>query len=128
MSGTLLAYGDKVIGVVAKRDEYVQVVANGVKTASTLLNELHALVDFTKITPHSLFIIESSSVYPFQIVRIGSNFLEFTSDEIASASQHYIRAVKVASSASTFFTETNGTIADRSSIVQPNGDKYKIIY
>lgn len=127
MSGTLLAYGDKVIGVVAKRDEYVQVVADGVKTASTLLNELYALVDFTKITPHSLFVIETSSIYIFQITRINSNFLEFTSDEIASASQHYTRAVKIAST-STYLTDTNGTISNTSSIVQPNGDKYKIIY
>ena len=52
----------------------VSVQADGVKTNRTLLNELFALVDMTKVTYNSKLIIGANV---FSLTRKGNNFLSF---------------------------------------------------
>ena len=128
MSGTLLAYGDKVIGVVAKDNGSVQVVADGVKTVSQLLNELYTLIDLTKIKPSSYVVLKTATAdFFYRAIRLNVDSVEFSCTTIPNSTTEQIRGITI-SSTSECYMSTNGTISDVGSSVQPSGVKYQLFY
>ena len=122
MSGTLLAYGDKVIGVVAKSSGYVSITADGVKTWTTLLNELYALIDRSKLTPYSKM---EQGGYIYSISAILTSNIAFG---CAVGSCLYVRNLASSSSFYRQFQYSNATLNDLSSAVPPASTVIKIIY
>jgi len=100
MSGTLLAYGDKVIGVVAKDNGSVSITADGVKTYSALFDELYANVDRNKTTPNSMLSVGNQILcvanmtandISFSRAYTGGSYAEISSAVLKTSSSLYRR-------------------------------------
>lgn len=105
----------------------VSVTADGVKDAGTLLSELFALVDMSKVTAKSVLSLGSVS---FGLFYKGSANIGFTFAQVGS-SNVTVQTVSVASSPSynqATITSGNVTIADELSTVPTNGVVYQILY
>lgn len=125
MSGTLLAYGDKVIGVVARDNGSVSITADGVKTYSQLLDQLFALIDFNKISDKSC-LMDSTDNY--SIAHIGlktSNRADFVAD---ITNHRYAYSVRNSGSMFNYYTYTTSTYTNASNNVPSASTVFKIIY
>ena len=102
----------------------VSVTADGVKTASQLLDDLFAAVDITKVTTKSTFAKDDSV---FTITGITNSRLAFVNISV-SLTDTIITEVHVMNSASTYQANVNGTASDSSSYVFPVGTTFSIVY
>lgn len=124
MSGTLLAYGDKVIGVVARDNGSVQVVADGVKTYAQLLDQLFTLIDFNKISDKSCLTDSTDKA----IAHIGlktSNRADFVAD---ITNHRYAYSVRNSGSMFNYYAFTTSTYTNASNNVPSASTVFKIIY
>ena len=111
----------------------VEVIADGIKNAGELMNELFALIDNSKVTAHAKFIIHSdtggdtahwiyrikATEYSFTLTRTSGN-IETDSFHISANSKYYIGKVT---------TTPAVTIEDKTSTYVPlNGEKFIIEY
>lgn len=102
----------------------VSVTANGVKTFKTLLEELYALVDLTKVDHKSVF---SIGQFKAPLVRVQPNALWFTSCIITD--QFAISTYIVAGTSHTYSCiGTTPTFKSDDSYVWPNGTKLELFY
>ena len=105
----------------------VSVTSDGVKTYSQVLNELHALVDFSKINRNSMLIYEyGGTTSMFQIRDYASNRVSFTNLRPYTGGVYGdIYDIKAASE----FARTSGTTyTDNSSATSSSGEVITIYY
>ena len=124
MSGTLLAYGDKVIGVVARDNGSVSITADGVKTYSQLLDQLFSLIDIDKISDKSCLTTSTDNA----IAHIGykaSNRADFIADII---NHRYAYSVRNSGSQFNYYVFTTSTYTNASNNVPSASTVFKIIY
>lgn len=114
--------------------ESVSVTADGVKTYQTLLNELFALVDFSKVTVRTTFEQKAGSDFnpAFLKRKIGTTIVEFYGFTYTDASNCYALDVTIKSTGSAFksrvFSSSGMSTSDSSSAVATNGEKLTIYY
>ena len=118
----LLAYGDKVVGVVARDNGSVSIMADGVKTYAQLFNELFAMVDRDKISKNSALLFQDTFL---QISRFSATVISFL-----GLSDINLMTVALKSSSSLYYTYaiTNSTATNRSTNVPTASMVIKIIY
>ena len=101
------------------------VTANGVKTLSTLLDELFALVDMSKVGIYTkLLFPDTAAIHTvFSVVQFTSSDIVLTAPYAwASANESVLRTFNMKSSGSQYYwSRTNGTIGNGSSNVVDNG-------
>lgn len=127
MSGTLLAYGDKVIGALVKSNGYVQVVADGTKTYSQLLSALYALIDSSKVSADSYVVWELPNSYKV-FCRLG--IIATGKYDVASVQENNIVKFSIRSSASTYYlySMANNTNTNNSSSAVQSGTTFTFYY
>ena len=111
----------------------VSVTANGVKTSQTLLNELYALVDKTKLSPCAKWqVTEGASTYTGGMYYDTSTALLFNFTNLTADNRLQIYNVKLASTSdyTVFQIKTDGTITvtSNNSYVPGNGTVLKVCY
>lgn len=103
----------------------VSVTADGVKTLSTLLDELFALVDMSKVGPYTkLMFPDTAAIHTiFSVIQFTSSDIVLTASYAwASASDSVLRTFNMKSSGSQYYwSRTNGTVGNGSSNVVDNG-------
>lgn len=107
----------------------VSVTADGVKDYETLLNELHALVDLTKITTKAHLVRDDGQrlyVYMLSLFNYTSGTINF--NEITGQNTIDRYECKTTGSAVHTFDLSNSTDTDNSSIVPGIGYKLEIYY
>ena len=105
-------------------DDYVEVTADGVKTATQLFNELYSNVDTTKINIDS-YIKWNTRLFRFSKSEFsGLNFFCIYGD----ATYESINHIGLQSSGSIFTEWLNGTITSHNSQVITNGTKIRLYY
>ena len=118
-------------------DDYVEVTADGVKTYSTLLNELWAKIDMSKISHETSLMFydyqrNTNDYYIITRKRNSNNYLYFICDtEWGSTTTAYIGAMKIASSGSMFMVweiQSTASSTDISSSVPVSGTKITLYY
>ena len=102
----------------------VSVTADGVKTYSTLLNELFALVNYDKVTGRSYIALGGTI---FQITYRDSTLYQFSRPEVDSTSNR-IQQMIVQATNSKYRQVVGTTFTDNSSVVVPNETKIEFIY
>lgn len=129
-SGSVEDALDGVYDVLKNRD-YTLVRGNGVKTYSQLLNELYALVDWTKVNPKTTeFAIRGMYWYKCAYTNSASGVYSFTYTNDTSTSLD-IRTVQIKSTGSAVrFTAITSTISrtDMSSQVVENNTALAVYY
>ena len=118
------------IGAAAADDtNYVEVVADGIKTRAALLNELFSLVDLAKITRLSVFAqLDTSNNFDYYVC------IHKSSNDVAFSRSLVIENVGLNTRTNTLSVSSNsfdciaGTTTDNSSAVVTNGYKYRVIY
>ena len=105
-------------------DEYVEVVADGVKTNSQLLDELYALVDNDKISTLSYI---SRGDARFRFSRIVSGYYSFF-ETYGNTSSDIVDYLNLKSSGSTLSYFQNGTPDDVSGNHPASGTKFTLYY
>ena len=120
---------DEVVGMIPGGSGSVEVVADGVKTRGALLDELYALIDFTKLNAKSVLVAEtaSGSSYNPLVMYTAGTYAIFNGDYV-DASGIFSYTYYVKPSASISRNSSAGTIADQSTIVPASGAKYTLIY
>ena len=122
---SVLMKNEQMIAGLVPSEESVSVTANGVKTLSTLLDELFALVDMSKVGRHTQLIFPDTAT-----INTVFSIMQFTSSDIvltasyawASASDSVLRTFNMKNSGSQYYwARTNGTIGNGSSNVVDNG-------
>lgn len=121
-------------GGVSPSGEYVEVHGNGVKTTAQCLNELHALIDFSKVTNNAkLESVDASglAVFPLGYYSTGGGRYEFCRP-MGAGSQASLDSFKIAASNSTHIVwsmATSGnTVNDTSSVVLPSANTLRFYY
>ena len=109
----------------------VSVTADGVKSYAALLNELSALVDYSKITKDALLV--DNEGYICHAAIIASARYQFSASRLASGGAIYHnRSFDVNTSASLFFdvniTIAGNTLTNKGASVPTNGDTITIYY
>ena len=103
----------------------VSVTGNGTKTYATLLNELHALVDMSKVTGSS-YLIEGDLV--FQCVGLTASVIKFNR-VITSTNKTWNIEFTIGSSSNKYsFNITESTTDNNNNDVVSNGTKIKLFY
>ena len=109
-------------------EDYVEVTADGVKTIATLLNELYALADLTKINEKSTINLQWSSAGADTFLlseKTNANAI-FTCCYVSSNTS--LTSLKIMDSNSTAKTSVDGTIRDASTDVLKKGYKITLYY
>lgn len=108
---------------------YVEVIADGVKTYATLLNELGGLIDFTKICSKSKLveIIGNTKIY-YHIAYYDGDFREVRFSEVISLIDFYATSYFVNNSDSKKYTRYNSTGTDYSSTIPTIGTIIRLEY
>ena len=122
----MLYLRNKPIGAISRvTSESVSVTADGVKSLSTLLDDLFALIDMTKVGRNAQLVFpDSASINTiFHIVQYtDSVILLSTAVAWTSASESAIRTFFMQSSGSKYyFAKINGSVGDGSSGAIANG-------
>lgn len=123
----MLYLRNKPIGAISKGVDSgsVSVTADGVKTLSTLLDELFALVDMSKVGPYTKIMFpDTATIHTiFNVTQLTSGDIVLTAPIAwASASDSMLRTFHVTSSGSQYYwARTNGTVGNGSSNVVDNG-------
>ena len=108
--------------------ESVSVTADGVKTYATLLNELFALVDFSKVTVRTKLYRTADEIFGLAL-RANQSSLAFSFCYAYTANDTVIGSMFVASSGSKYATyKIGGSFIDRSDSVPTSGEKITIYY
>jgi len=108
-------------------DDIEEVTGNGSKTYATLLNELYAKIDKTKLTPYSkIVLISQYGTMQYDVV-FYTNSTIIASQSNASANDLNTDTA-ILSSASTYYQYRNGSSQDASSTVLNNGGKITLYY
>lgn len=118
---------NEVYGIATGSDS-VSVTADGVKTFSQILDELYALIDYTKINEKSVLRIGNNIL---AIEHIDNSKISFTRSLAEAAKVTNASAVLKASSSIYIDAETvaaSTSFTDYSSTVDTMGDVFKIIY
>ena len=102
----------------------ISVTADGVKTASALLDDLFALIDASKINAKSVLMY---GINPYQINAISAGGYEFTMT-ICTASNTLVESLYAQTSGSTYYRSNNGTITNLSSTVPTASTVIELIY
>lgn len=111
----------------------ISVTADGIKTCSQILDDLHAALDLSKIKPGSTFMYAGGGYsYYFNLNNVDpSNVLTFTKCE-STNTQTIIDTVNITASGSVFNKAVNDastvTVTDNSSTIIPAGYIFKIKY
>lgn len=109
--------------------DYVEVVGDGVKTWSQLINDLYALVDSDKLTDYSIIEYDTGTfVYYYPISYKTNGQYDFTMTHLSWDGKYAFNKISVKSSASIFVQNVNGTITDISSSLSTNGVKLNLYY
>ena len=125
---TLYAIGKDVIGTQYSpnpNSNSVSVVADGTKTYATLLNELYALIDFSKVTRNT-FVISTwgTTEYKFEVETIGASNLVLTKSRTTNGNT-YVETYTIANNSSSYIattiTNSGATSSDKSTNVVPSG-------
>jgi len=116
---------DALIGAVS--DDYVEVTADGEKTYVTLLNELFALVDMSKLNNNSIIVIENNDYSYYYIQYIDSSSIEAEQLVLNASGQYKIYRI-ILSSSSSHYRNINGTITDISTVMPSSGTKITLYY
>ena len=130
MSGTLLAYGDKVIGVVAKDNGSVSITADGVKTYNQLFDALFALIDLSKIS-HTSCLVEIGASYTnyFPIAQMPSSSRIRVSNVIITNTHSFVKGIEIRSSGSTYYQSQDGaTPTNEGASIPTSSTVIKFIY
>lgn len=110
----------------------VSVTADGVKTYNSLLNELFALMDSSKVTPNSHLRIDGPDqayVIIGQFTAITTNPLTYLfARNVIDSQQARLDVYKISSSGSMFEVVQNSTYQNRTNYVVPAGLKLTITY
>lgn len=111
--------------------QYVEVVADGVKTIKQLLNGLYALIDFTKVTPSATFvdIVSASNKLVYHVIEIATSIIASRDkwDTTVASIDHVV--IDTANSSKGQVTLTNSYAnTDQSSIVLAAGRTYRFYY
>ena len=113
---------------------YVEVTADGVKTISQLMDNLHALIDLSKVNKDTKFeYITGTSINYMSIVSISSGNLSFTNVSYIVGSSAAMTSYLVKSSGSTKFDVSLAgtptiTLTENSNQVPTSGHIYRIEY
>lgn len=115
---------------IPEEDDTVSVTADGVKTYATLLNELYALIDATKISQNSLLVVDFIA---YKIVCVftytTSAEYQFSKATISSGNKLVTDKFVIKSANSTYGQkEENVTIDDRTSQQPTSGIKFTLHY
>ena len=107
--------------------EYVEVVADGVKTYAQLFNELFALINGTKVKKDTKLVEETATVkIYYNLIKNGTTYtfsrLSLTSRVVESAT------AIVATSGSEYYGGAGTTVTDYASTVATSGDKLRVEY
>lgn len=109
---------------------YVEVLADGVKTYATLLNELYALADLSKLSATSKFEIINTDGYKYDywnVTQITPNSIQFSIATVTSDGE-YVGLNTLKSTGSTAEAGRLNTKKDMSSTVPTSTHKYRILY
>ena len=103
--------------------------SDGVKTRAQLLNELFALIDMSKITYSSKFVV---GILPFRVGYLMENnnnyHLTYTISDFASNLGPVTGVIKIQNGSSTWKEYYGNTSSDLSSDVFPAGSRVAILY
>ena len=126
---TTLAGDVEEINEIINDTNYVEVVADGVKTRTALLNELYSLIDLSKITKMSIFVQmdTSQNIDYYDCVHKSSNDVAFSRTLVIENVGLNTRTNTLSVSSNSFDCIA-GTTTDNSSSVVTNGYKYRVIY
>ena len=106
---------------------YVEVTGNGSKTYATLLAELNALIDSSKVTPYSMF-TDGNNICPVSITTNGY----FASLVLSESSKSTVRTYFILSASSAIhnwsITTSGNSYSNLSSSVVPNNHKLRFYY
>lgn len=107
--------------------DYVEVVADGVKTNSQLLDELFSLTDLTKITKDSVLVRNDKFL---RITYFDGVYAGFTESEVAATADWTLtQSVYLRSSGSEIYVHfANGSHQSQSSTVTASGKKITLYY
>lgn len=108
-------------------NDSISVTGNGVKTRAQLLNELYALVDYSKFTEKSVLVISTTC---YHMTSYNSTHLNFSYAQAASSSLN-VEEVRMSSNSSAYTGSASSsgyTRSDDSSTIIPNGMVIKLIY
>lgn len=106
----------------------VEVTADGVKSYGTLLNEMFALLDLTKIDEKSAITLQwsSSGADTFYLAEKTNTNVIFTCSYVSNNTS--LTSLSLKSSNSTVKTSINGTVSDKSTDVPTSGYKITLYY
>ena len=125
--GMYLATDEESVPIGASSEDYVEVeqVTGGTKTYSQLLDELFALVDFSKLS-EATYIQYGSRIYelPYKV----STQYDFVYFYLSWDGKILASKLSVKSTGSIFIDNNNGTITDNSSTVASVGEKFTFYY
>ena len=105
-------------------DDSVEVVADGVKTWTQLLNELYTKIDFTKLTDNSVFDMVTTSHNYHQLELNSNSLVRFTMSRTNSDNSISSYTAWISSSGSAY----NTTSGQYSSQIVTNGYKFILYY
>ena len=132
--GNILIENGKAVGNIGKLPESVSVTADGVKTSSTLLNELFALIDHDKITENSklIYYVSATVSTVHNISTINPTAYEFTRVNVSTNPDIAFATLTVKETGSTYQGATGAaggiTFNNQSTGVPPSGRKFIICY
>ena len=116
-------------------DQYVEITADGVKTVKQVMEDLHALIDFSKITGNSRLERHATNGQILvhnclRVVPTGTTSADYTFVEVLGA---YVNATTyhIAASASKLYASTAAsatTFTDQSATTDGAGMKYRLYY
>ena len=126
-----LMFDDEEVAGLVPKGESVSVTADGVKTLSTLLNELYALIDTTRLSEGSYAEIRVPSNNQHTIFRyeyMGSSFDIYCSMSLVTTGGAEINTIAIKSTGSTRKSAIGSSVTDESSRVYPSGATVKFYY
>lgn len=122
---SVLMKNDEMLAALVPSEESVSVTANGVKTLSTLLDELFSLVDMSRIGRNTKIVFPDTATVNtiFNIAQYTESEIVFTTSFAwATVNESTLRTFQVKSSNSQYYwAKVNGTIGNGSSNVIGNG-------
>ena len=129
---SVLMKNDEMLAALVPSEESVSVTADGVKSYSTLLNELFALIDTSKMRDTSYLRTDGVNqayiiIAPFTASVASPLDFQFIRDVIDNQKERMdLYTVKV--SGSTFETVVGGTYTNKSNNTVANGIKLTVVY
>ena len=105
----------------------VSVTGDGVKTARTLLDELYAQIDASKLTEKSVFVMDSGTSKNYYACTGISTLFRFTG-MVMSSTTFYASQFDLRSTNSDWLSCTGSTVSDSSSTVVASGTVLSIVY